>query len=122
MTLEEAKAVSKYPIVDQIGANDPMIDPDIGAEPEEPKPQHNRREVVRDSHSPQHLRIISLPKNQRVASVNEFDPNPAVHYTYDVSGGAGSYVYVLDCGFDFGHVVSITFSSQSSNQKTRLSN
>ncbi|MCJ1427877.1 hypothetical protein MMC29_005783, partial [Sticta canariensis] len=104
MTLEEAKAVSKYPIVDQIGANDPMVDPDIGAEPEEPEPQHNRREVVRDSRSPQHLRIISLPKNQRVASVNEFDPNPAVHYTYDVSGGAGSYVYVLDCGFDFGHV------------------
>ena len=122
MTLEEAKAVSKYPIVDQIGANDPMVDPDIGAEPDElepmeAKPQRNRREVVYSLRSPQHLRMISLPKDQSVASVNEFDPNPAVQYTYDASGGAGSYVYVLDCGFDFGHVVSIMLSAFFSELK-----
>ena len=109
MTLEEAKAVSKYLIVDQISANDPMVDPDRGTEleREEAKSQRNRREVVYSVHSPQHLKMISLPKNQRVADVNEFDSNPASQYTYDVSGGAGSYIYVLDCGFDFGHVVSI---------------
>ena len=115
MTLEEAKAVSKYPIVDQIGANDPMEDPDIGAVSEQPKSQRNRREIVYKAMSPDHLRMISLPKNQRVANVNEVDPDPAVQYQYEESAGAGSYIYVLDSGFDFDHPVSIIVSSQSSN-------
>lgn len=118
MTLEEAKAVSKYPIVDQIGANDPMEDPDIGAVSEQPKSQRNRREIVYKPMSPDHLRMISLPKNQRVANVNEKDPDPAVQYQFDESAGAGSYVYVLDSGFDFGHAVSIIISSQSFKPNT----
>lgn len=60
MTLQEAKAVSKYPIVDQIGANDPMVDPDVDGPLESVKThqlsirrQHDRR-AVPDGHQHDH--------------------------------------------------------------------
>ena len=115
MTLDEAKAVSKIPIVDQIGANDPMENPDIGAVPNETKSQRNRRDLMYNPASPDHLRMISLPKNVPVSEVNEEDLDPDVQYQFEESAGAGSYIYVLDAGFDFDHDVSIIISAQNSN-------
>ena len=132
MTLEEAKEVSKNPIVDQIGANLPMIDPDVeqrrnGVKTAQPstRDQHDRRalldghqhdrrvppgiEIVYDPVSPLHLKMISLRKDKKVIDLNEFNSDPDSQYTYDKSAGAGSYVYVLDCGFEFSHPVGFFF-------------
>lgn len=54
------------------------------------------------------MKMISLPENVAVDSLNEFDNEDATQYTYDDYSGDGSYIYVLDCGFDFDHPPSIT--------------
>lgn len=128
MTLDEAKAVSKNPIVDQIGSNDPMKEMDSrensGGNPQPSKSTRRQsdRRAVPDGHkhdrraanavyqrgSPLHLKMISLPKDQRVSDLNEFHTDEFTEYTYDDNaGGRGSFVYVLDCGFNFRHPVSV---------------
>ncbi|MCJ1467350.1 hypothetical protein MMC07_005974 [Pseudocyphellaria aurata] len=122
MSLEEAKAVSKNPIVDQIGANDPMenLDIDLDELPQSPDltrrlhhrrsdEQHldrrvNPRDIVYQKHSPLHLRMISRAWDKKVVDLNEYSSDVSTEYTYNQNtGGRGTYVYVLDLGFDFEH-------------------
>lgn len=126
MTLEDAKAVSKNPIVDQIGSNDPMTEQDGGKlitlvtselkERQDDGHQHDRRvvptNIVYQHRSPLHLRMISLPKDNRVTGLNSVDDDPYLQYWYDArSQGYNSYIYVFDCGFDSNHAVSIVHSN-----------
>lgn len=129
MTLEEAKAVSKYPIVDQIVSNDPMDEDE--PEDSEVNPQlstrhqHDRR-TVPDEHrhdrrvlpgvditfqkkSPLQLRMISLPKHESIEDLDVDGDDESTEYTFDASAGEGSFVYILDMGFDFDHPVSIIY-------------
>lgn len=129
MTLEQAKAASKNPIVDQVYPNDPVdVDMDV---PESSAPsqlmtrdEHNHT-AVPDGHqhdrragpdiqivtvpiaSPLHLKFISLAKDKKFHDQNENDNALDTQYTYEKSGGAGTHIYVLDGGFDVAHPVSI---------------
>lgn len=114
MTLEEAKAVSKEAIIDQMGLDAEMMDLDSDG-PQSIRQQHERRtppgtEVVYQGQSPLHLRMISFSKDKKISDLNEFNPDISTQYAFDASAGSGSYVYVLDCGFDWDHPVSIILS------------
>lgn len=127
MTLEEAKAASKNPIVDQVYPNDPvdvdMSVPESSAPPRLMTRDEHNRSAVSDGHqyerragselvtvpiaSPLHLKFISLAKDKRSHDQNEYDNALDTQYTYEKSGGAGTHIYVLDGGFDVSHPVSI---------------
>lgn len=127
MTVEQAKLVSKYPIVDQMGPNDPVehLGDDISQDEESnhakrstrqkhdgravtygPQPKRRQDQTLYPTFqegSPLHLKMISYPKNRRISQLVAADPDPPLQYGFDRSGGAGSFIYVLDNGFDFMH-------------------
>lgn len=105
MTLDQARMVNTNPIVDQISANDP-IDDDL------PPINHLRNrdpnvQIFTQPGTERYLKVLSYPRNRVWADLqNNFD-DPLNDYTFENSQGAGSFVYVLDTGFDFNHPVSI---------------
>lgn len=113
MSFEEAEEVSKDPIIDQIGPNDPI---DFGAahliqqQHEIERRVQPGAEITYQGASPLHLKMISLKKDKPVSDVGEFDADVGTQYTYDVSAGRGMYIYVLDCGINTDHPVSVILS------------
>lgn len=127
MTREEAKAVSKIPIVDQIGPSDLVKIVNDGPGPQnfmrDPQPSIQRQrkrqavpdeeqvgrpqapdyDVVYQAQSPLHLRMVSIARNKIVRDFSPDDKTTNFRSTHLEAGG--SFIYVLDKGFDFDHQV-----------------
>lgn len=104
MTLDQARIVNANPIVDQISANDP-IDDDLPPIDELRKRDPNVQ-ITRQPGAERYLKVLSYPRDRHWVDLqNNFD-DPLNDYTFEASQGAGSFIYILDTGFDFQHPVS----------------
>lgn len=81
--------------------------------------RHRRLDIDSDVHvlvqtpSRTHLGMISAAKDQLIRELEPMpDKSETKQYYYEKSAGAGSFIYVLDSGFDFTHLVSFLFSNQ----------
>lgn len=104
MTLDQARMVNTYPIVDQISANDPIND-DLPSSTELRKRNPN---IVRQQYAELYLKVLSYPRNLDWTDLLNNFHDPINDYTFENSQGAGSFIYVLDAGFDDNHQVSIS--------------
>lgn len=105
MTLDQARVVNTYPIVDQISAND-AIDDDLPSSGELRKRIPNVQ-IARQTDAELYLKVLSYPRNRDWTDLLNNRNDPANDYAFEISQGAGSFIYVLDTGFDFNHPVSI---------------
>ncbi|KAL8797125.1 MAG: hypothetical protein Q9195_000592 [Heterodermia aff. obscurata] len=104
-TLEQARIIAKNPLVDQMYPNDPMQTVEDRAVSEnttyERLPRVGPQRIAYQPDSPLHLRIISLPKTEPIAGL---DQNAhSTEYMYEPTLGAGSFIYQFDRGFDLSH-------------------
>ncbi len=111
-TLEEALIIHQDPIVNHQVPNTPqqglwnfIRDNSSVASENELRRRASPYKIIARERSERYLKILSLPKNKDIVSLQDSDP--AFDYALDESAGAGSYVYVFDSGFDWNHRVRI---------------
>ena len=114
MSLEQAQDVSKHPIIDQIVSNGPTRLYQASVTSSNHSDRHQKRvqpsEIIisEQPNGPKHLRALSLPTSVSIAEAQlgvEGD-NPSVRYEFESIQGAGTFIYVIDLGFDTANYVS----------------
>ncbi|KAL8716705.1 MAG: hypothetical protein Q9225_005989 [Loekoesia sp. 1 TL-2023] len=117
LTLEQAKAVNRELIVDQLVANKrvPVIDQldsrgkgqllyaDEGSNQTKLHSRQNGWGIQSRLESGLHLRMISARPEQNLGDLENSLEDPQHDYTYVNTLGDGATVYVIDSGFDFTH-------------------
>lgn len=111
-TLEEALIIHQDPLVNHQVPNTPqqgtynfIRDNSSVASENELRRRDSPYKIIAREGSPRYLKILSLPKNKDIVSLQ--DTNALFDYASDESAGAGSYVYVFDGGFDWNHQVGV---------------
>ncbi|KAL8964454.1 MAG: hypothetical protein Q9197_006920, partial [Variospora fuerteventurae] len=110
-TLNEARIIAQDPIVDMMSSNERMVgnlqgfqsnDTAAVSESMLSRRAPNLRIAYENPRETQrYQKMISYPKNRRFSDLSDADPIWA--YASEVSGGAGSWIYSFDNGFDFEH-------------------